>query len=68
MPFYERVKKAALEFGISQKELIPRAVDDFIQEQRKEKRELTSGKCEGGIAIEWSPEQAWETPTSAAGA
>jgi DNA repair photolyase len=38
MQFYERVKKAALEVGISQKELVSRAVDDFIQAQRKEKR------------------------------
>ena len=38
MQFYERVKKAALEFGISQKELISCAVEDFIQAQRTEKR------------------------------
>jgi len=37
MLFYGRVKKAALEFGIPQKELVSRAVNDFIQEQRKER-------------------------------
>lgn len=36
--FYERVKGTAVEMGISQKQLVSRAVDDFIEEQRKERR------------------------------
>ena len=36
--FYERVNKAAEEFGITRKELVSRAVDAFIDERRKEKR------------------------------
>lgn len=36
--FYERVNKAAQEFGITRKELVSRAVDDFIEEHRKQKR------------------------------
>lgn len=36
--FYERVKGTAVEMGISQKQLVSRAVDDFIEAQRKERR------------------------------
>jgi hypothetical protein len=36
--FYERVKGTAVEMGISQKQFVSRAVDDFIEEQRKERR------------------------------
>ena len=32
------MNKAAQEFGITRKELVSRAVDDFIEEHRKQKR------------------------------
>jgi hypothetical protein len=36
--FYARVNDAAKEFGITRKQLVSRAVDQFIEESRKEKR------------------------------
>jgi hypothetical protein len=38
--FYLRVNKAAAELGTSRKELVSRAVDRFIKDSRKEKRQL----------------------------
>jgi hypothetical protein len=36
--FYTRVNKGAKELGITRKQLVSRAVDQFIEEARKEKR------------------------------
>jgi hypothetical protein len=38
--FYLRVNKAAAEFGVSRKELVTKAVDKFIKDSRREKRQL----------------------------